>query len=74
MPYKSKKQERYMHAAEKRGDISKKVVDEFDAASKGKKLPESADGSHEQSHKQIPGSARKHIHTGAPSEQRKSEK
>jgi hypothetical protein len=39
MPYKSKAQERYFHAAEKRGDISGKVVKEWDKASKGKKLP-----------------------------------
>lgn len=74
MPYKSDKQRKFFHAAEKRGDISKKTVDEFDKASKGKQLPESADGSHEHSHKQIPGRARKAIHTGDPSEQRKSEK
>jgi hypothetical protein len=42
MPYKSDKQRRYMHAAAERGDISESVVDEFDKASKGKKLPESA--------------------------------
>lgn len=42
MPYKSDRQRRYMHAAAERGDISESVVDEFDKASKGKKLPESA--------------------------------
>lgn len=40
MPYKSLKQERYFHAAEERGEISPKVVKEFDQASKGLKLPE----------------------------------
>ena len=39
MPYKSAAQRGYMHAAEKRGDISSKVVGEFDRASVGKKLP-----------------------------------
>lgn len=42
MPYKSDRQRRYFHAAEARGDISSKTVDEFDQASKGKKLPEKA--------------------------------
>lgn len=70
MPYKSDKQRKFFHAAEKRGDIKKSTVDEFDAASKGKKLPESADGSHESSHKQIKGS-RSSIHTGDPKEQSK---
>lgn len=41
-PYKSAAQRGYMHAAAERGDISKKVVEEFDASSKGKKLPEHA--------------------------------
>jgi hypothetical protein len=40
MPYKSKAQERFFHTAEARGDISKSTVDEFDSASRGKKLPE----------------------------------
>lgn len=40
MPYKSDAQRRFFHAAEKRGDISKKTVDEFDKASKGADLPE----------------------------------
>lgn len=71
MPYKSEKQRKFMHAAERRGDIDKKVVDEFDAATKKKGLPPSEDGSHEQSHKSIPGHARKTIHTGAPHEARK---
>lgn len=43
MPYKSDAQRRYFHAAEKRGDVSKKVVDEYDKASKGKNLPEFVD-------------------------------
>jgi len=42
MPYKSDKQRRYMHAAAERGEIKKSVVEEFDQASKGKKLPETA--------------------------------
>jgi hypothetical protein len=42
MPYKSDKQRRFFHVAEKRGDISKKVVEEYDKASKGMKLPEEA--------------------------------
>lgn len=40
MPYKSDSQRRFFHAAEARGEISSKVVSEFDQASKGKKLPE----------------------------------
>ena len=40
MPYKSKAQQGYLHAAAERGDISPKVVKEFDKASKGLKLPE----------------------------------
>lgn len=41
--YKSKKQQRYMHAAAARGDVPKKVVDEFDSKTKNyKKLPEDA--------------------------------
>ena len=40
MPYKSEAQRKAFHAMEKRGEISKKTVDEFDKASKGKKLPE----------------------------------
>lgn len=40
MPYKSASQRRFFHAAEARGDISSKTVNEFDKASKGKKLPE----------------------------------
>ncbi len=39
MPYKSDAQRKYFHAAEARGEISKKTVDEFDKTSKGKKLP-----------------------------------
>lgn len=40
MPYKSKAQQRKFHAMAERGEISKKTVEEFDKASKGKKLPE----------------------------------
>ena len=40
MPYKSDVQRKYFHAAEARGEISKKTVEEFDKASKGMKLPE----------------------------------
>jgi len=40
MPYKSNAQRKFMHVAEERGEISPKVVKEFDKASKGKKLPE----------------------------------
>lgn len=40
MPYKSSAQRRKFHAMEARGEISPKVVKEFDEASKGKKLPE----------------------------------
>lgn len=42
MPYKSDAQRRKFHVLENQGKISKKVVDEFDQASKGKKLPEHA--------------------------------
>ena len=40
MPYKSAAQRRLFHYKESQGEISKKTVDEFDQASKGKKLPE----------------------------------
>lgn len=42
MPYKSKAQAAFFHAAAARGEMSKKVVAEFDRASKGRmgKLPE----------------------------------
>lgn len=40
MPYKSDAQRKLFHAKEVRGEISAKVVKEFDKASKGKKLPE----------------------------------
>lgn len=40
MPYKSDAQRRKFHAMLKRGEISKKTVDEFDSASKGMNLPE----------------------------------
>lgn len=40
MPYKSDAQRRFFHAALAKGDISKATVDEYDKASKGKKLPE----------------------------------
>jgi hypothetical protein len=39
MPYKSDAQRKKFHAMEARGEISPKVVKEFDKASKGKKLP-----------------------------------
>ena len=39
MPYKSEAQRKYMNAAAGRGEISKSVVDEFNQASKGMKLP-----------------------------------
>jgi len=45
MPYKSDAQRRYFHAAAERGDIPKKTVEEYDKASKGKKLPEYVKGS-----------------------------
>lgn len=40
MPFKSEAQRKYMNAAAARGEIPKKTVDEFNQASKGKKLPE----------------------------------
>lgn len=40
MPYKSDAQRRKFHAMLERGEIKKSTVDEFDKASKGKKLPE----------------------------------
>ncbi len=40
MPYASKAQQGLFHAKEERGEISPKVVKEFDQASKGMKLPE----------------------------------
>jgi len=38
MPYSSDQQRKFFHAAEARGDISHKVVEEFDKSSKGKHL------------------------------------
>lgn len=40
MPYKSEAQRGKFHILEKEGKISKKTVEEFDKASKGKKLRE----------------------------------
>lgn len=40
MPYKSKAQAAKMHVLEKQGKINPAVVEEFDEASKGKKLPQ----------------------------------
>lgn len=40
MPYKSQAQRRAMNAKAARGEIAQSVVDEFNAASKGKSLPE----------------------------------
>lgn len=40
MPYKSDAQRRYFHAAAARGEIKQSTVEEFDKASKGKKLRE----------------------------------
>jgi hypothetical protein len=39
MPYKSRAQAGKFHEMLKRGQLSKKVVDEWDSASKGLKLP-----------------------------------
>lgn len=39
MSYKSDAQRRKFHAMLNRGEIAKSVVDEYDRASKGKKLP-----------------------------------
>lgn len=39
MPYESQAQAGKFHEMEKRGEISPKVVNEFDKASKGLKLP-----------------------------------
>lgn len=38
-PYKSEAQRKMFHAMLKRGEISKATVEEWDKASKGKKLP-----------------------------------
>lgn len=40
MPYKSDAQRKKFHVLEEQGKISPKVVNEWDQASKGKKLPE----------------------------------
>lgn len=43
MPYKSRRQARFMHAAASRGDIAPSVVEEFDKATTDySKLPERA--------------------------------
>ena len=54
MPYASDAQRRLFHAKEARGEISKKVVDEYDRASKGKKLPERV-GKFDRIHKYLKG-------------------
>ena len=40
MPYVSRAQQRKFHALLNRGDISQATVEEWDKASKGKKLPD----------------------------------
>jgi hypothetical protein len=40
MPFKSKAQQRFMHAAAERGEIPKKVVKEFDKSTDFSSLPE----------------------------------
>lgn len=45
MPYKSSKQRGKFHAMIARGEIDEATVDEWDKASKGKKLPTYAKGS-----------------------------
>jgi hypothetical protein len=61
MPYVSKAQQGYMHAAAERGEIPKSVVKEFDKASKG--------------HTDLPEHAGKHTHSkhGSHSDGSKSE-
>lgn len=51
MPYKSKAQQRAMHAKAGRGEISESVVKEFDDATRGKfgSLPERAGKSNKKS-------------------------
>lgn len=39
MPFKSEAQRKAMNAKANRGEISKKVINEFNTASKGLKLP-----------------------------------
>lgn len=39
MPFKSEAQRKFMNAAANRGEIKKSVVDEYNQASKGMKLP-----------------------------------
>lgn len=40
MPYKSRRQARFMHAAASRGEIAPSTVEEFDQATDFSKLPE----------------------------------
>jgi hypothetical protein len=40
MPFKSKAQRRLFYAKEEHGELSKATVDEWEKATKGKKLPE----------------------------------
>ena len=60
MPYKSDAQRRKFHAMENRGEISHKVVAEFDRASKGKPLPEHV---HKKSHHSFPTTVSTHAPT-----------
>ena len=59
MPYKSDSQRRFFHAAEARGDMSHSTVQEFDEASKGKKLPEKVGVGHARMHQKMLDKAKK---------------
>ena len=50
MPYKSKKQMRWAHTKSGEKALGKAGVKEFDRASKGKKLPETANKSKHKKH------------------------
>lgn len=60
MPYKSDAQRKFFHAAEEKGEIPHKTVQEFDQASKGKELPEHKVGlGHARMHQKMLDNAKK---------------
>ena len=57
MPWKSKAQAAWGHSKDGEKALGKEGVEEFDKASKGKKLPEKAKGSKHPIHDKYPGMA-----------------
>lgn len=70
MPYKSEAQRRKFHAMESRGEISPKTVNEFDRASRNKKLPEKK----KKTEKSQPSSSSVHVPAPMGGEDKKAPK